>query len=74
MAQNRDLINFGQVEEGELAGVFKGIQSLGVPYIFVDGNHDAASTTDHRLLDRMAEIPNVYLLQPDDTTYDVVSI
>jgi predicted phosphodiesterase len=69
-----DLINFGQVEEGELAGVFKGIQSLGVPYLFVDGNHDAASTTDHRLLDRMAEIPNVYLLQPNDTTYDVVSI
>jgi predicted phosphodiesterase len=69
-----DLINFGQVEEGELSQVFKGIQSLGVPYLFVDGNHDAASTTDHRLLDRMAEIPNVYLLQPNDTTYDVVSI
>jgi predicted phosphodiesterase len=69
-----DLINFGQVEEGELAQVFKGIRDLGVPYLFVDGNHDAASPTDHRLLDRMAEIPNVFLLQPNDTTYDVVSI
>jgi hypothetical protein len=69
-----DLINFGQVEEGELSQVFKGIRSLGVPYLFVDGNHDAGSVTDHRLLDRMADIPNVYLLQPDVTTYNVITI
>jgi predicted phosphodiesterase len=69
-----DLINFGQVEEGELSQVFKGIRGLGVPYLFVDGNHDAASPTDHRVIDRMAEIPNVYLLQPNDTTYDVVTV
>jgi predicted phosphodiesterase len=69
-----DLINFGQVEEGELSQLFKGIQGLGVPYLFVDGNHDAASATDHRLLDRMAEIRNVYLLQPSNDLYDVVTI
>ncbi|NHA70253.1 DUF998 domain-containing protein, partial [Phycicoccus flavus] len=33
-----DLVNFGTAEEGEAAGVFDGIASLGVPYLFVRGN------------------------------------
>ncbi|HEU5144760.1 MAG TPA: metallophosphoesterase [Dermatophilaceae bacterium] len=58
-----DLINFGRVAEAEAAGMFRGIESLGVPYIFVDGNHDASSPTDTELLRRMDAVPNVVLLQ-----------
>ncbi|HSP59999.1 MAG TPA: metallophosphoesterase [Ornithinimicrobium sp.] len=64
-----DLINFGQVREGELTGIYAGIESLGVPYLFVRGNHDAVSTTDEALLQRMAQIPNVVLLEPTDGEY-----
>ena len=58
-----DLINFGRVQEVEAAGIAQGIASLGVPYIFVSGNHDRSSPTDHGVLTRMARIPNVVLLQ-----------
>lgn len=58
-----DLINFGRVPEAEAAGMFAGIESLGVPYVFVDGNHDASSPTDTELLRRMDAVPNVVLLQ-----------
>lgn len=61
-----DLLNFGRVQEAEAAGIFRGIQSLGVPYIFVDGNHDASSPTDEALLRRMDAVPNVVLLQDAD--------
>ncbi len=61
-----DLLTFGTVEEGEAAGIFDGIASLGVPYFFVKGNHDATSSTDRAVLDRLAKIPNVVLLHPDD--------
>ncbi|MCA0322598.1 MAG: DUF998 domain-containing protein [Actinobacteria bacterium] len=61
-----DLLTFGTVEEGEAAGIFDGIASLGVPYFFVKGNHDATSSTDRAVLDRLAMIPNVVLLHPDD--------
>ncbi|MFW5473472.1 DUF998 domain-containing protein [Knoellia sp. CPCC 206450] len=67
-----DLVNFGTVTEGEASGMFSGIASVPVPYVFVRGNHDATSTTDRAVLDRMARIPNVVLLQPDDETYTVV--
>ena len=67
-----DLVNFGTVTEGEASGMFAGIASIPVPYLFVRGNHDASSSTDHALLDRMATLPNVVLLQPDDETYRVV--
>src|SRR5690606_19475162 len=30
-----DLVNFGQAREGELTGIYEGIESLGVPYLFV---------------------------------------
>ncbi|MGD8149533.1 metallophosphoesterase family protein [Ornithinimicrobium sp. Y1694] len=59
-----DLINFGDPREGDLTGIYRGIESLGVPYIFVRGNHDATSPTDERFLRRMAQVPNVILLEP----------
>ncbi len=58
-----DLINFGRVEEGDASSLFKGIASLGVPYIFVSGNHDQGSPADRALIERLQEIPNVVLLQ-----------
>lgn len=64
-----DLVNFGTVQEGEVAGMFKGIASLGVPYIFVRGNHDAAYAGDEEILDRLARIPDVVLLQPSPDRY-----
>ena len=64
-----DLVTFGTVEEGEAAGMFTGIESLGVPYFFVRGNHDATSPTDTALLTRLAKVPNVVLLQPGKDTF-----
>lgn len=59
-----DLLNFGRPEEGDLTGIYTGIESLGVPYLFVQGNHDATSTTDEGVLRRLAQVPNVVLLEP----------
>lgn len=67
-----DLVNFGTVTEGEAAGMFAGIASLPVPYVFTRGNHDATSATDHAILDRLATLPNVVLLQPKPDEYTVV--
>ena len=67
-----DLINFGDEQEASVSGIFKGIRSLGVPYLFVAGNHDSSSPKDHRLLDALAAIPNVHLLQPNSDTYNEV--
>jgi predicted phosphodiesterase len=69
-----DLVNFGSVTEADAAGIFKGIASLGVPYLFVKGNHDAQSAGDTALLDRLAKVPNVVLLQPKPDEYTVQSI
>ncbi|MFV0462099.1 MAG: DUF998 domain-containing protein [Nostocoides sp.] len=69
-----DLVTFGTVEEGEAAGLFDGIASLGVPYLFIQGNHDSTSPTDTAVRDRLARIPNVILLQPDARGYQEVSI
>jgi len=66
-----DLVNFGSATEAEAAGIFRGIQSLGVPYLFVKGNHDGRSSVDRELLDRLARVPNVVLLEPDAQTYRV---
>jgi predicted phosphodiesterase/hypothetical membrane protein len=67
-----DLVNFGTVTEGDASGMFSGIASLPVPYLFTRGNHDATSATDRSVLDRLDRIPNVVLLQPDSETYNVV--
>ena len=69
-----DLVNFGSPTEADAAGLFQGIASLGVPYLFVKGNHDGRSRTDRELLDRLATVENVVLLEPDDRTYVVESI
>lgn len=69
-----DLINFGSVQEAEAAGIFSSIGGLGVPYLFVRGNHDASSATDNTLLDRLASIRNVILLQPKPGTYQKVTV
>ncbi len=64
-----DLVNFGTVREAEAAGIFDGIASLGVPYLFVRGNHDATSPDDTALLGRLSKVPNLTLLQPDASGY-----
>jgi len=69
-----DLLNFGSVSEAELSGIFTSIANLGVPYIFVRGNHDAASLTDQTLLRRMARIENVLLLEPTPKSYTEASV
>lgn len=69
-----DLVNFGSATEADAADLFKGIASLGVPYLFVKGNHDGRSDVDREVLDRLASIRNVVLLEPDAQTYTVESI
>jgi len=69
-----DLINFGRVTEAEVSGIFNGIRDLGVPYIFVRGNHDASSLVDEALLARMASIPNVVLLEPTPRSYTELGV
>jgi len=69
-----DLLNFGSVTEAELSGIFTSIEKLGVPYIFVRGNHDAGSPADQALLERMALIKNVLLLEPTPASYTEVTV
>ncbi|WP_295696982.1 metallophosphoesterase, partial [Lapillicoccus sp.] len=69
-----DLVNFGSATEADAAGIFTGIRSLGVPYVFVGGNHDFASPADRTLLTRLATVPNVVLLQPDNRTYTAYTL
>ncbi|WP_343990685.1 metallophosphoesterase [Terrabacter terrae] len=61
-----DLINFGRVQEAEAAGIFRSIEGLGVPYVFVSGNHDQSSATDRALVARLGRIRNVVLLENAD--------
>ncbi|SDP51283.1 Calcineurin-like phosphoesterase [Pedococcus dokdonensis] len=69
-----DLVNFGSPTEADAADLFKGIASLDVPYLFVKGNHDGRSSSDRELLDRLAAVRNVVLLEPDDSTYVIESV
>ena len=69
-----DLVSFGTVEEAAAADLFRGIESVGVPYLFVRGNHDATGPTDTALLTRMERVPNVVLLEPPAGGYTEVSI
>jgi predicted phosphodiesterase len=69
-----DLLNFGSVAEAEVSGIFTSIEKLGVPYIFVRGNHDANTPSDQALLQRMARIKNVMLLEPTPKTYTEVTV
>ena len=69
-----DLLNFGSVTEAELAGIFSSIEKLGVPYLFVRGNHDASSAGDQSLLQRMARVKNVVLLEPTPQSYTEATV
>ncbi len=69
-----DLVNFGTATEADAVGLLQGIASLGVPYLFVKGNHDGRSDVDRELLDRLAAVPHVVLLEPDARTYAIESI
>ncbi|WP_338748940.1 metallophosphoesterase family protein [Janibacter alittae] len=69
-----DLINFGHSAEAQLTNLNQGIASLGVPYVFVRGNHDALSPDDTALIDRLSEVDNVYLVEPKPGDYQQVSI
>lgn len=69
-----DLLNFGRPAEGNLTGIYDGIESLGVPYIFVRGNHDAVSATDEAVLRRLAQVPNVVLLEPTAGELQLVTV
>lgn len=64
-----DLINFGLVDEGTLADLYDSIEDLSVPYIYVRGNHDAASAGDEAFLERLAQLPNVIALEPTEGEY-----
>lgn len=66
-----DLLNMGYVQEAELMGIFDGIEKLGVPYIFVLGNHDRNSPSDTALIKRLMKISNVVVLQPGIDTFQV---
>ena len=69
-----DLLNFGSVAEAEAAGLFTSIAGLGVPYLFVRGNHDAGSPTDRALLQRMGRLRNVVLLEPGGGSYTQATV
>lgn len=61
-----DLLNFGRPEELDLSNMRQAIANLGVPYLFVLGNHDAAHLGDESLLHALGVIPNVVLLEPTE--------
>jgi predicted phosphodiesterase len=69
-----DLLNYGTVSELEASGIPAGIASIGVPFVAVTGNHDKTSPSDPQILERLATIKNVVLLQPDDNNYTTVTI
>jgi predicted phosphodiesterase/hypothetical membrane protein len=69
-----DIVNFGTVEEAAASDLFAGIESVGVPYLFVRGNHDATGPADTALLDRLGRVPNVVLLEDGAGDYTQVSL
>lgn len=69
-----DIVNLGRPQELDAAQLRQGIESLGVPYVFVTGNHDQSSATDKTVARALASVPNVRLLQLPDGTFREVSI
>ncbi|WP_130011542.1 metallophosphoesterase family protein [Serinicoccus sediminis] len=69
-----DLLNFGREDEGDLTGIYEGIESLGVPYIYVRGNHDGAFARDEGVLERMDQVPNVLLVEPTEGELQQISV
>ncbi len=68
-----DLITLGDVEVG-FSRLHDSIADLGVPYVFIRGNHDASSRDDTRLLDKMAATRGVQLLEPRPGEYQQVTV
>lgn len=68
-----DLLTFGNAEVG-VSDLHRSISSLGVPYVFVRGNHDASSRTDTRMLEQMADTDGVVLLEPKPGEYQEVTV
>jgi len=64
-----DIVNFGSAAELDASGLRAGIESLGVPYLFVRGNHDAQSEFDYGVVDAVAAVPNGHVLQPAPDRY-----
>ena len=69
-----DLVNFGSPAELTASRLHTGIASLGVPYLFVRGNHDARSEFDYDLVDAVARIPNAHVLQPTPDSYTEIGL
>lgn len=69
-----DLINLGHVEEARLSNLYGGISSLGVPYVFVSGNHDRNSPGDTSLLDALGRTRGAEVLQPGPGQYREVNV
>ena len=69
-----DLTNFGYSEEINASDFAVSIKNLGVPYVIILGNHDYSSPDSQAVLTRLAQIPNIILLQPDADTYTQASI
>ncbi|MEX1909426.1 metallophosphoesterase [Janibacter sp. Y6] len=69
-----DLVNLGRVEELRLSRITRGIESLGVPYVFVRGNHDATSADDTALLDALSTVDDVVLPDPGDGSYALADV
>lgn len=68
-----DLITWGRVEAG-LSRLHDNIATLGVPYVFVRGNHDAGSPEDTHLLHELADTKGVRLLEPTPGNYREVTV
>lgn len=69
-----DIANYGHLPEVELTGILTGIEKLGIPYIFVAGNHDKNSARDQSLIERLQKLENVIVLEPDAGSFNIVSV
>ena len=69
-----DIVNFGSPAEFDASRLRQGIESLGVPYLFVRGNHDARAELDYAVVDAIAAVPGAYVLQPSPDRYIEVEL
>lgn len=69
-----DIVNFGSDAELDASRLREGIESLGVPYLFVRGNHDARAELDYAVVDAIAAVPGAYVLQPAPDRYSEVDL
>ena len=69
-----DIVNFGSPAELTASGLRQGIESLGVPYLFVRGNHDARAEQDYAVVDAIAAVPGAYVLQPSPDRYTEIDL